>query len=165
MSEQMKAYVKDALLNYNYCDYVESILSAGDDLGKKSCVRKLQLAIKNELNKNKEWVEDECSPNSNYGDSIDLYGKWDDSILVVEIDASRADQVAKKMLSRAFHLMNEQKEILYVALCYPGPRPSDDSECKKYMRFGKKVLERLGSHFQTLNIFIDRNEKKPQEIY
>ena len=90
--------------------------------------------------------------------------------VIIEIDATRADQVAKKMMSRFFWtilhqgktpLRNEMSRnemssfsdntpIVYVSLLYPGTNAMNPEECKKYFVMGAEVLTKLNSD----NIFI-----------
>lgn len=90
--------------------------------------------------------------------------------VIIEIDATRADQVAKKMMSRfswaILHqgktpLRNEMSRnemssfsdntpIVYVSLLYPGTEKMNPEECKKYFVMGAEVLTKLNSN----NIFI-----------
>src|SRR5438093_2299690 len=50
-------------------------------------------------------------------DSIDIFGQGTGANVVIELDKSRADQVAKKFLSRSAMFT---EIIYYVSLCYPG---------------------------------------------
>ena len=54
-------------------------------------------------------------------DRCDVYAKTPEYQILLEIDATRADQVAKKMLSRYFYAnkMAENKPTVYVC-CIPG---------------------------------------------
>ena len=85
--------------------------------------------------------------------------------VIIEIDATRADQVAKKMMSRFFWtilhqgktpLRNEMScfpdntPIVYVSLLYPGTNAMNPEECKKYFVMGAEVLTKLNRD----NIFI-----------
>lgn len=89
--------------------------------------------------------------------------------VIIEIDATRADQVAKKMMSRFSWAIQTQKKIygregndikeeisipadsiVYVSLLYPGTNAMNPEECKKYFVMGAEVLTKLNSN----NIFI-----------
>lgn len=63
--------------------------------------------------------------------------------LIVEIDATRADQVAKKMLSRFRYSVDCEKPLIYVALLYKGTSSMNSEECKKYFQMGATVLRKL----------------------
>lgn len=87
-------------------------------------------------------------------DSIDVYGfarslpSW-----IIEIDATRADQVAKKILSR-LALWGLKDPINYVAIMYPNTQGSK-KECEKYLRYGANVLHKVNSKSSIIGIFID----------
>lgn len=92
--------------------------------------------------------------------------------VIIEIDATRADQVAKKMMSRFYWAIPSQDQkkiyirgeegsdmkeisipanpIVYVSLLYPGTNAMNPEECKKYFVMGAEVLTKLNSN----NIFI-----------
>ena len=85
--------------------------------------------------------------------------------VIIEIDATRADQVAKKMMSRFYWAMLHQGKslicseesrmagntrVVYVSLLYPGTEKMNPEECKKYFVMGAEVLTKLNKD----NIFI-----------
>ena len=61
-------------------------------------------------------------------DSVDIFAS--DSVdweIIIEIDAARADQVAKKIVSRFFHISESvEKAVIYIALCYPGTKRTSE---------------------------------------
>jgi hypothetical protein len=65
-------------------------------------------------------------------DEVDIYGTFSsediESAVIIELDKWRADQVAKKFVSR-FALTLEQP-IIYIALCYGGTENMTKSECE-----------------------------------
>ena len=75
-------------------------------------------------------------------DRCDVYVKTSEYQIILEIDATRADQVAKKMLSRYFYAnkMAENKPTVYVCLLYPGTDSMNPNECIKYMNMGQELL-------------------------
>ena len=75
-------------------------------------------------------------------DRCDVYAKTLEYQIILEIDATRADQVAKKMLSRYFYAnkMAENKPTVYVCLLYPGTDSMNPNECIKYMNMGQELL-------------------------
>ncbi len=75
-------------------------------------------------------------------DRCDVYVKTPDYQIILEIDATRADQVAKKMLSRYFYAnkIAENKPTVYVCLLYPGTDSMNPNECIKYMNMGQELL-------------------------
>ena len=89
--------------------------------------------------------QSECSAGTLHLDSIDICGRGDGYTVVIELDESRADQVAKKFLSR-MAIMHDIK-VLYVALCYPGTQSMNVSECRKYFGYCESLATRLGGSF------------------
>jgi hypothetical protein len=79
-------------------------------------------------------------------DRIDLLVKVsienDEFIVVIEFDASRADQVAKKFLSRIAQIPNQN--LIYIAYCYPGTKKMNLSEVNKYFIYMKNIASKLG---------------------
>lgn len=95
---------------------------------------------------------------SNAGDRADiLIQKIEGYTVIIEIDATRADQVAKKMMSRFFWAMPNRQgspidnavtpgnRVVYVSLLYPGTEKMNPEECKKYFVMGAEVLTKLNS--------------------
>ena len=51
------------------------------------------------------------------GDKVDIFGRISpDSVVIIEIDNSRADQVAKKFVSRM--ALSDADNVAYITLCY-----------------------------------------------
>lgn len=81
--------------------------------------------------------------------------------LIIEIDATRADQVAKKMMSRfCYAILNENKPIIYVALLYQGTKSMNSDECKKYFKMGDEVLRKINSSNILIGYIVDKEEQK-----
>ena len=87
----------------------------------------------------------EYSPHSGKRDSIDIFGSNKDICIVIELDKHRADQVAKKFLSRNSLLID--KNLFYISLCYPGTSNMNSSECIKYFGYCKKLSKRMGNEY------------------
>lgn len=128
--------------------HFKSVISKYQDKkGKISDVSTLQNDIYAKLElqcKNINWELEHC-PDSSKKDSVDIYGfsKSDNTHFVIELDAHRADQVAKKFLSR-FSLFIDQK-VIYIALCYPGTKNMSIPECKKYFDYCNNICKGLNS--------------------
>jgi len=77
----------------------------------------------------------EHKPLSTIKDSIDIFGLSDDSKfkIVIELDAHRADQVAKKFISRSALFINDN--VIYLSICYPGTTRMNKNECIKYFDY------------------------------
>ena len=76
-------------------------------------------------------------------EKINLNGK--DYELIIEIDATRADQVAKKMMSRFCYaiLRKDKLPIVYVALLYKGTSSMNLDECKKFFKMGYELIKKI----------------------
>lgn len=79
----------------------------------------------------------------NVNDRIDIFGESNASDLkiIIELDAHRADQVAKKFLSRSALMINES--IIYLSICYPGTEKMPKPECLKYFEYCSTVSKTL----------------------
>lgn len=116
-------------------------------------VKKLQEAIVNKLNDGNlnelvdlplptKWKK-EHRPRNGQRDSIDIYGLGKDIVqhvvqhIVIELDSARADQVAKKFVSRIALITNppSASKICYISLCYPGAPSMPVPEAEKYFKY------------------------------
>lgn len=92
-------------------------------------------------------------------DSVDIYASdstnWE---VIIEIDATRADQVAKKIVSRFSHISESRSEnIIYIALCYPGTDRMNLNECEKFISYGKKIIARIHNNAFFFSALIKNN--------
>lgn len=78
--------------------------------------------------------------------------------LIIEIDATRADQVAKKMLSRYCYSVGQEKPLIYVALLYNGTSSMNSEECKKYFQMGATVLRKLDERNILIGYIIGKDD-------
>lgn len=92
-------------------------------------------------------------------DSADIWADLGNYEMIVEIDATRADQVAKKMLSRFCYSSLINKPIIYVALLYQGTTSMNPEECKKYFQMGYEVLKDINSQNVLIGYIIEKNGK------
>ena len=109
-------------------------------------------------------------PLNGCGDSADIYAPdlrnypdlrdsrdWE---IIIEIDAARADQVAKKIVSRFTHISKSQAcNIVYMVLCYPGTERMPLSDCKKYIDYGEELLKKVHSNAFFISAFVETNNK------
>jgi hypothetical protein len=97
-------------------------------------------------------------------DSADIWvdmGKYE---VIIEIDAVRADQVGKKMLSRysySCHLNSIKKNVVYVSLLYQGTGKMNQNECMKYFQMGYDILTKINGK----NVFIGYIIDKPDKVF
>jgi hypothetical protein len=91
-----------------------------------------------------EWIS-EHRVSRNVNDSIDIFGQGQDFVVVIELDAHRADQVAKKFVSRMAILPTTA--TYYISLCYPGTKKMNKSECEKYFSYCEILASKMGHHY------------------
>ena len=74
-------------------------------------------------------------------DEVDIYGTFsaedDEGAVIIELDKWRADQVAKKFVSR--FALTLEKPLIYIALCYGGTPKMNKNECEKYFCYCKSI--------------------------
>ena len=70
-------------------------------------------------------------------DEVDVYGTFSsedgEGAVIIELDKWRADQIAKKFVSR--FALTLERPLIYMALCYGGTNNMDKRECEKYFRW------------------------------
>lgn len=124
-------------------------------------VEVFQESIKDELNKSPncyDWEKEWKAKGRSERDSIDVFGQpskgspigpnW-----IIEIDATRSDQVSQKLLSR-IALWGLGNPIQYVAILYPDTQ-NGKSACEKYLRYGNAVLQKINKNSSVTGIFVD----------
>ena len=87
----------------------------------------------------------EYRPVNNARDTIDIFGTSKSFVVVIELDKHRADQVAKKFLSRSALL--SKKTIFFISLCYPGTYNMPINETKKYFKYCKILSEKIDNEY------------------
>lgn len=89
-------------------------------------------------------------------DSIDILGQDSYGLeWIIEIDAQRADQVAKKALSRIAVKSANGKPIHYVAILYPRKQFNNKTECIKYLKYAKLFCDTFQKNVTIHAIVID----------
>lgn len=91
-----------------------------------------------------KW-ELEHKPKANTKDAIDIFGAHESFVVVIELDKHRADQVAKKFISRSALL--SKKKIFFISLCYPGTSSMSLNETKKYFEYCKIISEKIDNDY------------------
>lgn len=92
----------------------------------------------------------EYAPSKNQRDSIDIYGESEDFVVAIELDKNRADQVAKKFVSRIALLPD--KKVYFLSLCYPGTGKMNLNECVKYFGYCSNLAKRMSGVYAGLVI-------------
>jgi hypothetical protein len=89
-----------------------------------------------------QWFQEHMqTPGSK--DAVDIFGTSAEALVVIELDKNRADQVAKKFVSRT--AIFKDKETYYISLCYPGTDRMSVRECIKYFDYCAHISKRLGN--------------------
>ena len=99
-----------------------------------------------------EWEIEYKKPNSVVKDSVDIINTLNNWI--IEIDTTRADQVAKKAFSRIALYGTGKKPIFYVAIMYPGTDKMNVNEVIKYSLYGYDIVKKMNNNndFRTIII-------------
>lgn len=88
-------------------------------------------------------------------DSIDIFGQANgQQNWIIEIDATRSDQVSQKLLSR-LSLWGKKDPIQYVAILYPDAQNKGKSACEKYLRYGNEICQIINKDSSVVGIFVD----------
>jgi len=89
--------------------------------------------------------ETEFKASNLHKDSVDIFGKADNTeyIHVIELDTHRADQIAKKFVSRM--ALFEKSNVCYTAICYPGTKNMPVNEVKKYFDYCSIIAQNLST--------------------
>jgi len=113
----------------------------------KQIIKKFQNDLYNSLKIKFQTIywELEHKPNINVRDAVDIFGKYNDISIIIELDKHRADQVAKKFISRNALFSNEN--IFYISLCYPGTSNMPINETKKYFNYCKILSNKLNNDY------------------
>lgn len=90
-------------------------------------------------------------------DSIDIYGKESKGSynIIIELDKPRADQIAKKIVSRIANYLDEP--FIYIAICYPGTDKMNPNECIKYFEYGKEIINKINPNAKLVGCIISNN--------
>ena len=110
-------------------------------------IEEYQKLICSELNKTATYYYDwdlECQINPLVKDRIDIYGKpknKNDKIWIIELDATRHDQIAAKYLSRV-SIIDKNKKFVYVSILYPATKGTVNT-AQKYIRYANINANRL----------------------
>ena len=108
------------------------------------------------------WDEEIQARGRSEKDSIDIIGQakgqqnW-----IIEIDATRTDQVSQKLLSR-LALWGQKEPIQYVAILYPDAQEKGQSACEKYLRYGNEIIKKINKNSNVIGVFVDPDKNQNQ---
>lgn len=115
------------------------------------------------MSKGYRWKTEIINKSVIDNDRIDIWGKNKDERWIIEIDAARADQVAKKLFSRIAIWGKDKGPIKYVAVLYPHTQ-DEVYQCKKYVRYGNDILSKREDGSFAAAIFVtplwEKNNQK-----
>lgn len=108
------------------------------------------------------WFTERKAKGRKERDSIDIKGISKDELCIIEIDATRIDQIAQKFVSRLclWGLEEETKNpLLYIAVLYKGSNCHNRIEdCEKYIRYCNKIIKKSkGKESSVIGIYTDGN--------
>jgi hypothetical protein len=138
----------------------EPFINGATDKQKVELQKLLKVEFQQSLNPDVSEIEYRLNTNVNGNrDRCDVYAETSEYQMLVEIDATRADQLAKKMLSRYYyaHTTSQNRPTIYICLLYPGTDSMNPNECIKYMEMGKEVLLAMNSKNRFIGGFIKDN--------
>lgn len=141
----------------DFTEYFRELRGATQKI-KADAIKKLQKKLVSLLNS--EFEEDyDFSDEEGYlkegKDKLDIVGfplTEGNPLIVIELDKTFAQQVAKKSLGRMGGLLdddlnekfkNYNKSCLYISLCYPGTPKMPRTENEKYMRFTQNICREI----------------------
>ena len=135
------------------CSWYFSKLIGMTQPERKKMVEQFQGAVISKLISEMSEVswEPEHKPDQEKRDSVDIYGEGKGCVVAIELDAHRADQVAKKFVSR-MAILKRSKKTYYISLCYQGTKNMSKKECFKYFDYCAELASRMGSHYAGLII-------------
>ena len=134
------------------CSNFFSTLLGKSQTDQKLLVSDFQVYVARTLNtalQDVGWSIEHC-PNLKKRDSIDIFGRGVGFVVVIELDKHRADQVAKKFVSRM--ALFPETIVYFVSLCYPGTEKMNKAECIKYFGYCSALALRMDCHYAGLII-------------
>ncbi len=158
--------IEDALasVNSDYSKSFRQLFAEGEESKsqKRQLVKQFQRTLSTFLEGDVEVpiFKDKGDDWEKVQDRADIF--WEKDNVLVEIDATRADQVAKKMLSRFCYASLGEKPVTYVAVLYPGTDSMNTEECKKYFKMGSQVLKSMNPENRFIGYIIGKT--KDQDI-
>lgn len=99
-----------------------------------------------------EWKCEYEKCESGHKDKVDIFGEYTkgDVKVIIELDGVRADQIAKKFLSRNALFIDDN--IIYISLCYPCTQ-GNPNECLKYFGYCKIISEFVSRNTDVAKLY------------
>ena len=146
------------------CGYLRDHLNR-EDPNDHSYIELFQHRIRDYLAENTtyKWKVEHKRQRRIEEDSVDIMGTYNNQpSFIIEIDASRGDQVAKKLLSR-IDLWGLQKPIHYIALLYPDTQYGK-VQSEKFVRYGNDILNKIQNESSVSGIYLDPSNMENVKI-
>ena len=96
-----------------------------------------------------KW-ELEYRPSELSRDSVDIFGETNSFVVAIELDKHRADQVAKKIVSRMAILPDTR--VYFISLCYPGTKNMSKPETIKYFGYCSNLAKRMNNIYAGFTV-------------
>lgn len=132
-----------------------------------SLVEQFQEKVTEELNKDAtiyKWETEKKISGRAERDSVDIFGQatgqpnW-----VIEIDATRSDQVSQKLISR-MALWGIKNPFQYMAVLYPDAHMKGKNACEKYLRYGNEIVKKINKKSCVIGIFVDPDKNSVEVL-
>jgi hypothetical protein len=156
---QVKSQSNDLILD-EIISIIESINCSGyftshlsqNQKQQKVIVAMFQQEVFDELKRKMTTInwELEYKPSATKRDAIDIYGENHSFAVAIELDKHRADQVAKKFVSRLALL--PQSKIYYISLCYPGTAKMQKPEAIKYFGYCSNLANKMNNIYAGFTV-------------
>jgi hypothetical protein len=167
---ETERFIDEIILIFKSIDYVDFLgkLTGKNQKEQQIIINEFQKYLQCRLNCNLPWCvrsnwEVEHKAIYDRKDSFDLFTEIVlDNIrykIIIELDKSRADQIAKKFMSRMSHTINDP--TIYIAFCYPGTKNMSITEAKKYFNYCLIVtnkLNELETPKKFIGLTVERNK-------
>ena len=150
------------------CNNIFKNLIGQPQQDQRKSIKSFQTELQSKLNetfelKDKQKWKIEVLANIEYRDSFDLFLEIVlDNIsykVIIELDKNRADQIAKKFLSRTSHTIDHP--TIYFAFCYPGTDKMSIVEAKKYFKYCLNISNKMSTQEiprKFIGLVIEKND-------
>lgn len=146
--------VIETIVSFEYSEVFGTLIGS-NQVAQRVIVKNFQNQLCERLNESIGSWGTEISASSLYNDAFDIYtNRILDGInyhVIIELDKPRADQIAKKFISRVSHTIDEP--IIYFAFCYPGTARMRPMEVRKYFEYFSIIATKMNFE-QSPKIFL-----------
>ena len=108
------------------------------------------------------WIKEDRKSDAVVKDSIDIIGKMKGRNCIIEIDATRHDQIAPKFVSR-LALWGLEEPIDYIILLYDSTLKSGKHSAEKFVRYTHAILKATNNDSSLICIYV-HTPKTPNNL-